>query len=68
MPEEILAQVFLRPSQWIGKQLAQTELGRWADTSLFSPDATVVFPVSPAVECFLKGWPCCPSRSDEVGG
>ena len=42
MPEEILAQVLLRPSQWIGKQLAQTELGRWADISLFSPDATVV--------------------------
>ena len=40
MPEEILAQVLLRPSQWIGKQFAQTELGRWADTSLFSPDAT----------------------------
>jgi hypothetical protein len=43
MPEEILAQVLLRPSQWIGKQFAQTELGRWADTSLLSPDATVVF-------------------------
>jgi hypothetical protein len=41
MPEEILVQVLLRPSQWIEKSLAQTELGRWADTSLFSPDATV---------------------------
>jgi hypothetical protein len=43
MPEEILVQVLLRPSQWIEKSLAQTELGRWADTSRFSPDATVVF-------------------------
>ncbi len=42
MPEEIPAQVLLRPSQWIGKPLAQTELGRWTDTSLFPPDATVV--------------------------
>jgi len=42
MSEEIPAQVLFRPSQWIGKPLAQTELGRWADTSLFSPDATFV--------------------------
>ena len=41
-PTDIPAQVLLRPTQWIGKPLAQTELGRWTDTLLFPPDATVI--------------------------
>ena len=41
-PADIPPQVLLRPTQWIGKTLAQTELGRWTDTLLFPPDATVI--------------------------
>ncbi len=41
-PDDIPPQVLLRPTQWIGKTLAQTELGRWTDTLLFPPDATVI--------------------------
>ena len=41
-PTDIPPQVLLRPTQWIGKPLAQTELGRWTDTLLFPPDATVI--------------------------
>lgn len=33
MPSEIPEQVLLRPSQWIGKPLAETEFGRWVDAS-----------------------------------
>ena len=39
-PTDIPAQVLFRPTQWIGKPLAQTEIGRWTDTLLFPPDAT----------------------------
>jgi hypothetical protein len=42
LPEVIPDQVILRPLQWKGKRLAETELGRWTDTSTFPADATVV--------------------------
>lgn len=42
LPTEFPKQVLLRPLQWIGKPLASTELGRWADTSKFPPDCTVL--------------------------
>ncbi len=41
-PTDIPPQVLLRPTQWIGKPIAQTELGRWTDTLLFPPDAIVI--------------------------
>jgi hypothetical protein len=41
-PTDIPTQVLLRPTQWIGKPLAQTELGRWTGTLLFPPEATVI--------------------------
>ncbi len=41
-PTDIPAQVLFRPTQWIGKPLAQTELGRWTGTLLFPPEATVI--------------------------
>lgn len=42
MPQVIPDQVILRPLQWVGKRLADTELGRWTDTSAFPHDATLI--------------------------
>ncbi|MFO0829360.1 MAG: hypothetical protein U0572_14580 [Phycisphaerales bacterium] len=42
LPDAFPPQVILRPVQWIGKKLDETELGRWADTSKFPPDATII--------------------------
>jgi hypothetical protein len=42
MPSAIPEQVILRPLQWVGKRLAETELGRWTDTSTWPSDATVI--------------------------
>lgn len=42
LPQTIPDQVILRPLQWVGKRLADTELGRWTDTSAFPPDATLI--------------------------
>lgn len=41
-PDVIPDQVILRPLQWIGKRLAETELGRWTDTSSLPGDATLI--------------------------
>ncbi len=42
LPAEFPAQVLLRPLQWIGKPLAETELGRWTDTAVFPSDCTLL--------------------------
>ena len=42
MPTDLPAQVLLRPSQWIGKPLADTEFGRWVDTSGFPADGRMI--------------------------
>lgn len=42
LPAVIPPQVILRPITWINKKLADTELGRWTDTSKFPADATII--------------------------
>lgn len=42
LPAQFPGEVILRPITWLNKPLAQTELGRWTDTSLFPPDAQLI--------------------------
>lgn len=42
MPTTIPEQVLLRPSQWTGKPLAETEFGRWVDVSAFPAKARMI--------------------------
>ena len=42
MPATIPEQVLLRPSQWVGKPLAETEFGRWVDVSAFPAKARMI--------------------------
>jgi hypothetical protein len=42
MPAALPEQVILRPSQWIGRPLADTEFGRWVDVSGFPADGRMI--------------------------
>ncbi len=42
LPAQFPGEVILRPITWLNKKLADTELGRWTDTSLFPPNAELV--------------------------
>jgi hypothetical protein len=42
LPSVLPEQVILRPSQWVGRSLADTEFGRWVDVTGFPPDGRMI--------------------------
>jgi hypothetical protein len=42
LPSVLPEQVILRPSQWIGRSLADTEFGRWVDVTGFPPEGRMI--------------------------